>query len=275
VPYDRGTTESTEDQMSYNLSLLYQPSEDTSVYARAASGFRIGGVNNSSLLAASGGVTIPRTFGPDSLWSYELGAKTYFWNRRGFVDVAVYRIDWSDQQLNSTDSSGAFDFQINAGKTEINGVELQGSLLLVEGLTVGGGVVYTDATLAEDLPAGTSSIGFEGDQLSRVSEWAASLQAEYEWPMGGDYSGFAQLNGSYRGESATAFNPSDPNYLELDPYTVWDAAVGIRRNEWDARVFVRNLTDEAAQYAINVGLDGLRVYSPRPISVGVRVSGHF
>lgn len=274
VPYDRGTTESSENQMSYNVSLLYQPTDDLSLYARAASGFRIGGVNNGSLLAASGGVIIPRTFDPDSLWSYEVGAKSYFWNRRGYLDLAVYRIDWADQQLNSTDSSGAFDYQINAGKTVINGVELQGSLLLLEGLTVGGGVVYTDAHLAEDLPAG-SAIGFDGDQLSRVSEWAGSVNAEYEWALGGDFNAFAQVNGTYRGESATAFNPADPNYVLLEDYFLWDAAIGVRRDEWEARVFFRNLTDEAAQYAINVGVDGFRVYSPRPLTIGVRLSGRF
>lgn len=275
VPYDRGTTPSSENKTSYNISLLWEPTPDTSIYGRAASGFRIGGVNNISLLAASGGVTIPTTFGPDSLWSYELGLKHFFWDRRGYLDLAVYRIDWSDQQLNSTDPSGAFDFQVNAGKTEINGVELQVSLEPVDGLTLGGGVVYTDATLAEDLPATSTAIGFDGDTIPGVAQWAGSVNGEYEWAMSSTVNGFVQAIGSYRDSSSTAFNPADPNYLERESYTVWDAAVGLRKDNWEARIFLNNVTDEAAQLAINVGNDGLRVYSPRPRSIGVRLSGTF
>ena len=275
VPYSRGTSTSDETELSYNFSLLWEPTDAVSFFARAGSGFRIGGVNNSTLLASSAGVTIPASYSPDSLWSYEVGAKGYFWDRRGFFDVALYRIDWQDQQLNATDSSGAFDFTINAGKTEINGAELQGSLALTDHFSVSGGIVYTDASLGEDLPPEAGAPGLSGDQIPRVAEWAGSLRAEFIAPVMG--SGEFYVNGglNYRGESFTAFNPSDPLYLRQKPYTVFDLAGGVRMNEWDVGLFVQNVGNDDAQYALDPSPDGLRVYSPRPRTIGLRLSSSF
>ena len=275
VPYSRGESESSENETSYNASLLWEANDDLSFYARAASGFRIGGVNNSTLLAGSAGVDIPGTYEPDSLWSYELGTKAFFMQRRGFVDFSIYRIDWDQQQLNATDASGAFDFTLNAGATEINGAEIQVMFEPIDGLQLGAGLVYTDATLAEDLPANVGAIGFSGDKVPRVAELGGSARAEYAWSVLTSSEAYVQGALSYRDSSATAFNPSDPNYVEVDSYTLLDAALGLRHNEMDVRLFVNNLSDEAAQYAVDVSPDGQRVYSPRPRTIGVRVSTSF
>lgn len=275
VPYARESGQSSESKTTYNFSLLYEMNDDVSFYARAASGFRIGGVNNIALLAGSGGVSIPDSYGPDTLWSYEVGAKAYFWDRKGNVDLAVYYIDWTDQQLNSTDPSGAFDFTVNAGKTQVTGVELQGTIMPVEGLTLGGGITYTDATLGEDLPSVSTAIGFDGDRVPGVAKWRGSITGEYEFALSTQLNGYAQVSGSFRSKSATAFNSADPNYVEVDSYWLWDAAVGVRYDEWDLRLFVQNIGDEAAQFAINPGNDGIRVFSPRPRSFGMRISSSF
>ncbi len=275
VPYSRGTTTGSESQVSYNWSLLWEPSDDLSLYARAASGFRVGGVNNSTLLAGSAGVTIPASYDPDSLWSYELGAKSYLFNRNTFIDVSIYRIDWADQQLNATDASGAFDFTINAGKTNVNGAELQITTHPVEGLTLSGGLVYTDSSLSEDLPVSAGVPGLKGDRVPRVSEWAASQRVEYEFDLSGSLEGYLQETASYRGSSNTTFNSADPNFVELDSYVVVDIAGGLRQGNWDVRLFVNNVTNEEAQYAIDVSPDGQRVYSPRPRTIGVRLSSEF
>lgn len=274
-PYDRGTTKSSENKPTYNISLLYEATADTSFYTRAGSGFRIGGINNSSLLAASGGVTIPRSYAPDSLWSYEAGIKKYFWERRGYFDFAVYHMNWKGQQLNSTDVTGAFDFTVNAGKTIVNGVELQGSIEPITGLTIGGGVVYTDANLAEDLPLTSTAIGLDGDPIPYIADWSGSVSAQYEWPLMNEWSGFAQVSGQYRSSAATAFNASDPNYIKMEDYTLWDAAVGVRSERLDVKLFVDNITNKAAQLSMHADGDGVSVYSPRPLSVGIAVSGHF
>jgi iron complex outermembrane receptor protein len=275
VPYNRGETSVTESHTSYNASLLWEATDELSFFARAASGFRIGGINNTVLLASAAGITVPEAFDPDSLWSYEVGVKSYFWNRRGFVDLSGYRIDWSDQQVGSADATGAFEFRVNAGKTVIYGVELQGSVMPTTGLTIGGGIVYTDAQLDEDLPAATLSLGLAGDTLPGVAEWSGSLRIGYEWPVSAAIDAYTNLTATYRGSRSTTFNAADPNYYELDPYTLLDVSIGVRNDSWDFRIFAQNLTDETTQLAMNPGPDGLRIYSSRPISIGARLAAKF
>ncbi|MCC7274488.1 MAG: TonB-dependent receptor [Alphaproteobacteria bacterium] len=275
VPYARESGDSSESKTTFNFSLLYEMNDDVSFYARAASGFRIGGVNNIALLAGSGGVDVPDSYGPDTLWSYELGTKAYFWERKGNIDLAVYYIDWTDQQLGSTDPSGAFDFIINGGKTAVYGVELQGTIMPVDGLTLGGGITFTDATLAEDLPAVSTSVGDDGDRIPGVAKWRGSVTGEYEFGLTETTQGYVQASANFRSKTATAFNDTDPNYRKLDSYWLWDAAVGVRYEQWDAQLFFQNIGNEAAQLALNVGNDGLRVYSPRPFTVGLRISSSF
>ena len=54
------------------------------------------------------------------------------------------------------------------------------------GLSLAGGVTYTDATLAQNLPAAVLAggvIGFKGDQLPRIAKWSFNVLGEYDAPV--------------------------------------------------------------------------------------------
>jgi len=56
----------------------------------------------------------------------------------------------------------------------------------VTGLSLAGGVTYTDATLAQNLPAAVLAggvIGFKGDQLPRSAKWSFNVLGEYDAPV--------------------------------------------------------------------------------------------
>lgn len=55
--------------------------------------------------------------------------------------------------LSATDPTGAFDSVLNAGKTCIRGAELMATYSTSFGLSLGGGITYTDAKLTRDLDA--------------------------------------------------------------------------------------------------------------------------
>ena len=85
---------------SPRIVLTYYPVPDATLYATAARGYRPGGPNVG--LPTGIGCTLNNAYSPlyqpDSVWNYELGAKTEFLQRRLSVDVAVYRIDWKNVQ---------------------------------------------------------------------------------------------------------------------------------------------------------------------------------
>ena len=106
--------------MVTKVNVAYSLSERALVYVQAAEGFRPGGANQI--------VGLPEAITPyeaDSLWSYEIGAKTSWFAERMTLNVAAFRIDWDNMQVTGTTPDGAFRFISNAGTAQIDGAELE------------------------------------------------------------------------------------------------------------------------------------------------------
>src|SRR5262249_28946648 len=56
------------------VNLSYRPSDNLTLYAQIAKGFRPGGANQLAPEALCG-TTGPESYGPDSIWNYEIGEK--------------------------------------------------------------------------------------------------------------------------------------------------------------------------------------------------------
>jgi outer membrane receptor protein involved in Fe transport len=266
--------DTSENEMSYNFAVTYKLTGDTTLYSRIASGFRPGGANDSDA-AAQQGVIAPAKYESDTLWSYEVGAKSYFLNRMLYTEVALYRINWSDQQISVTDPGGTFVYIANAGKSYVNGFEFQINAQPTEALSFNLGATYTDSRLSEDMPATAQTSGFDGDRIPYTPKWSYAGQVQYEVPFSSSLTGYASTNFNYRGESYTNFNSQSDDYQKLDSYFLVGLRAGVRFDAWDAGIFVDNVTDEVPQIGLRVTGDGYRVYTTRPRTIGLRVSTHF
>ncbi|MBZ6377146.1 TonB-dependent receptor [Pacificimonas flava] len=268
-------TDESEDKVSYNFALAWEATTATTFYGRVASGFRPGGANNAAA-AADQGITVPAQYEADELWNYEIGAKSWLLDRLLYVELALYHIDWSNQQISVTDPGGTFVYISNAGKTEVNGVELQINAQPAKGLSTSFGVTYTDSTLAEDMPSTAEVAGLDGDTLPYSPKWAFAGQLGYEGEISSTVEGYVSTDFNYRGESATSFNDSDPNYAELDDYFLLNGQVGVRfDNHADVSLFVDNILDTVPQIGLRISGDGYRVYTTRPRTIGLRASFDF
>ena len=268
-------TDESEDKVSYNFALAWEASANTTLYGRVASGFRPGGANNAAA-AADQGITVPAQYTSDELWNYEIGAKSWLFDRMVYVELALYHIDWSDQQISVTDPGGTFVYIANAGQTEVNGVEFQINSEPVPGLTTSFGVTYTDSKLAEDLPATAEVAGLAGDTLPYSPKWAFAGQVGYETMIGTETEGYVSTNFNYRSGSATGFNDTDPNYAELEDYFLMNARLGVRFEDTaDVSLFVDNILDTVPQIGLRISGDGYRVYTTRPRTIGIRASFGF
>ena len=266
--------DTSENETSYNFALTYKLTGDTTLYSRIASGFRPGGANDSDA-AAQQGVIAPDKYESDTLWSYEVGAKTYFLNRMLYTEVALYRINWSDQQISVTDPGGTFVYIANAGKSYVNGFELQVNAQPTDSLSFNLGATYTDSRLSEDMPSTAQVSGFDGDRIPYTPKWSYAGQVQYEVPFSSAMTGYASTNFNYRGESYTNFNSLADDYQQLDDYFLVGLRAGVRLEGWDAGIFVDNVTDEVPEIGLRVTGDGYRVYTTRPRTIGLRVSTHF
>ncbi|HEY0941299.1 MAG TPA: TonB-dependent receptor [Steroidobacter sp.] len=273
----------TQDELSYNFALAYAVTNDTTLYARVASGFRPGGANNSDA-AAEQRITVPDAYDSDTLWSYEVGAKSYFFNRAMYTELAIYRIDWTDQQISLTDPGGTFVYIGNAGKSYVNGFELTVNAQPTNRLSLSLGATYTDSRLSEDMPVpppptdpdeDPMPYGFDGDRIPYTPKWSFAGQAQYELPLSASLTGYANTNFNYRGASYTNFNSTFDDYQEAGDYFLVGLRLGVHWEAWDTSLFVDNVTDEVPEIGLRVTGDGYRVYTTRPRTIGVRVSTRF
>ena len=283
----------------------YEFTPDDIVYFTASKGFREGGVNTTlptscATVATAAGFPngAPKTFDPDTLWSYELGTKLRLFGDRMQLNVSGYYIDWSKIQFSVTVPGCPFPFITNAAKAVSEGFDVQGSLLLVHGLTAEFAVADDDAhyTAAVFAPGSTTSkLLNEGDTLP-TPRWNVNVGAQYKFLLG-DYSLYLRSDYEWKSSYLSGTGPGTTSY-QPDIYNIpstryLTARTGVAFSAWDFSLFAKNLTnsqDILGYNGINSGRYGCSVasgaacttfanYNPvirgvtyRPREIGVTVS---
>ncbi|MFT3978352.1 MAG: TonB-dependent receptor [Sphingomonas bacterium] len=255
------------------FSANYQFTPDFMVFASAAKGFRPGGANNipglnTGLLAYS----------PDSLWDYEIGFKSQWFDHKLTLNATVYQIDWSNLQVSATSANGAFSYLTNAGKARIRGAEAEITLRPVTGLTFTSGLGYVDARLTQDQANSailiTGSTGLDGDRFPNVPQFTASFSAQYEFPLSDAVNGIVRGDFTHTGQSASQFRPTYVYYDIQPAYQQVNLRAGA---EWDngfsAYVFANNVFNAIGPTSVTSSIgsnDMINSLTPRTIGLMMR-----
>ncbi len=272
----------SEDGFNPKVNLSYQIGADHVVYAQAAKGFRLGGTNEpvplpycQASLDAVGLTTPPEGYKSDSLWNYEIGAKTQWLDRRLTVNGAIYKIKWSDPQVTAQLPCG-FNIFMNAGGLDIYGGEIEVAAQVTRDLTARVNFGYVDSTLSEDMPFLNAH---EGDTAPYTPEDTFSAVLDYRHPIGDTFDLLGSLVYAHRSSINTKFNPNASQAFELDGYGTLNAKAGVAWEKWSVELYGDNLTDERGQlnrfnnpFHLNPAVD-LTVIEPR--TVGVRLDYNF
>ncbi|HFB54620.1 MAG TPA: TonB-dependent receptor, partial [Hellea balneolensis] len=263
----------TDEKTTFKFNLSWRPNDDVLVYANAAQGFRTGGLNQANLPFASG---IPEGYGPDSLWNYEVGTKLSLAENRVSLNIAAYIIDWSDIQVRALDATGAFPFTTNAGKAQIDGIEVELTALLSEGVTVSAGGSYQNARLTEDQAA--PNFGLDGDPIPNVPDILASVNFDVDRPFNETFNYVVHADMNYRDGSRTTIAPlsRDSSAVDLDSYVLANFRIGLENDDWSVGLFARNIFDKRAEVdAISSSQDPLARITVRPRTIGASLSRRF
>ena len=267
--------QSSDHKVTYKFNLSYQADRAVLVYATAAQGFRVGGVNAANLPFTS---NIPRGYTPDTLWNYEVGFKSELFDRRLRLNIAAYTIRWSDTQVRAVDATGSFPFTTNAGKVRINGIEAEADGRLAPGLQLSVGGSYQTAKLRQDQPfiPGNPNLGLKGDTLPNVPKFQANASLSYDFPLAGTFTETLRADFNYRAKTQTQFNGLSPFNVPLDSYTLLNLRATTHSDAWALALFVDNVFDKRAQIdAISSTQDPLARLTVRPRTIGVSATRNF
>ncbi len=267
-----------DDSFILKFNTSYDLTDEIMVYATASQGFRRGGLN----LNAFGDLfDIPETFGSDTLWNFEGGTKTSFFENRLNVNATFYSLLWSDIQLETVSEVGGIEFFTNAGKARVDGLELEIFAEPVSGLEFTGALGWANARLTENAPPlnfpPSPSEGRDGDKINNVPNWTGSASVQYTWPLVNDIDARARIDYEYSDGSNTRIAGNrDPFNVSLESYSIVDFRVAIEHERWTLEGFVENAFDKRTQNdAINEVTNILAFFTARPRTLGVRAGYNF
>jgi iron complex outermembrane receptor protein len=253
------------------VNLAYVPNDNTTIYGTVSKGFRPGGPNSPIPPPCT---PAPEQFGPDSVWSYELGEKLRFAESRVSVNGAIYYEDWANIQQQVAPPCG-YKFTTNAGKAKVYGAELEVAVIPVVGLTLTESVGYTHATNSTNLPAaGVVS----GDRLLDVPQVTSNTSATYRYPLPMSQ----PMNLLFRVNNSYVDSIQDITYARntLPAYDLVNSRAGLEADHWSAMFFVDNLTNKVAllsdtgALSANVSIFN-RVATNQPRTYGVDLNYKF
>jgi outer membrane receptor protein involved in Fe transport len=246
----------------------------------------------------------PLTYAPDSLINNELGMKSEWLDHRLQVNATVYLEKWTDAQVAFFDPAqfGTLTFSTNGPDYQVEGAELQLIARPTRGLTVQGAASLNHSKqtnspcLMDNNPLNNAAVGGyygqcipginpfgpKGTSLAMSPQFQGNLRARYEFLMG-PYNSFVQADAQYEGKNSSlvgsvptiAPTGSTTQSFENPSYALFDASVGIAKNQWTAELVGHNLANKdvitfiSAAQAIETQTVG------RPRTVGVTVNYKF
>ncbi len=229
---------SRDGSLTYMITPRLHLSDNMMVYARVASGYRPGGPN---IVVTN----VPASYKPDTLTNYEVGLKTDLFHRLLSVEASAFYIDWKDVQLLQISPLGT-SYYSNAGKAASKGAEISVSLRPARGFVIDGNLSFIDATLGRALPLPT--VGAKGDALPFTPRWSGQISAEYEFALGGDWTGTTGGDFRYIGDRQSGFaeEVGEPRF-QLPAYNVVDLHAGVRKDGLSLNFYVKNIGNNIGQ----------------------------
>lgn len=258
------------------VSLEYQWMSDLMTYVSAAEGSKTGGFNG-----RAGSIAEFTGFAPEKVWTYEVGVRSDWLDRRLRINVTAFYSVYSDFQilLNKsvtdpvTGAPVAFSFVGNMPEATIAGGELSITATPMAGLQLSAGAGITDGKYRKILagaPVTTRS------EFVDAPGTALSLAAQYAVNIG---SATVTAHVDYSHKSTIQYDYGNSSLVDQRPYGLLNARLtaDLANTNLSLFVFGTNLSDE--HYAIgghddgsggSLGLVVQQMGAPREFGLGAR-----
>jgi iron complex outermembrane receptor protein len=263
-----------DENWSGDAGVDWTPTENAMLYAKITRGFKSGGFFGGFALSE------PETFPyvEETVWAYEIGAKTEWLDSTLRLNGAVFYYDYSDVQ-GFTQVAGEVNGEPliltkldNIGDAEHVGAEADLLWLpaAVEGLSLAAGVAWLDAELDSDqtfLSQEGVATSYDGLDRAYAPEWSYFAQGRYERALGASLLGVVQVSYSWRDDLVTEDSAGalvDAALFRVDGYGLWNARVqvGALDDRWNVAFVGKNLADE--EYLASTTADNLGSYTRTP-----------
>lgn len=248
-----------EDHVTGDITLQWDLSDDVITYLKVGNGYKAGGFDARDTNALLDSLK----FEDETVQGVELGAKIGFADGRGRLNMAAFYNEFDDVQV-SIFTGGATFLVDNAAESESVGLEIDGSYLVNENLTLSGAVSLLRAEYAlfdnaqctnlqaQATPAGeVCEQDLSGEPLNYSPDWSGNLTANYRVTIT-DSMELGLMGTVVFTDSYHAVNDNDP-LVEVDGHEKINARISLSATDgrWTLALLGKNLTDETVIIAPN------------------------
>jgi iron complex outermembrane recepter protein len=293
----------TNNSFTPKLSFSYQADPRDLYYFTYAKGFRPGGANNpvpqaacQADFAAFNISSSPLTFSPDTVQSFEVGAKNNFDNRVK-LSSSIYYIRWNNIQQTVVPPICQISFIDNLGTAVAKGFDLQAEVAITDVFTLELATGYTDARYTSDsrlspvdpnspnppvAPVVSNGDAITGQSGQPGAPFTLTVGLEYRFNVM-SHDSFIRVDDEYEGrpkwnspgQDASTLQYDSANY-RLSATNFISARTGVTFGGWQVAAFVDNLADTHVVTNYNFTIDPgdgnsrlERQFTYRPRTIGL------
>jgi iron complex outermembrane recepter protein len=274
-----------DDRLTWDLSAFADVSDDISLFARIASGFRAPTIQGRDVAFFAP----PSIATSETIMSYEAGFKSQFAGNRARINGAVFYYTIDDPQFSAVGGAGNLVQLVNAAGGRGFGFEIDSEFKPTQALLLSFGASYNDTRIEDpNLLVGTCAqctvtdptvtIGgarrarVDGNPFPNAPEWIIDAGARLGFPMGNDAEFFAATDWAYQGR--TNFFLYESEEFFADSQIEGGLRLGYAKldGSFELAAFVRNITDaDNVKGGIDFNNNTAFVNEPRIIGVSLRV----
>lgn len=260
-----------KDVTTWRVNVSYLPTDDLTMFATAATGFRAGIVQSQAQVASLqlAGVPVSVALDPETSKNYEVGLKWRGFDNTLNVGLNLYQTEYTDMQTNTPGGIAGVNGFSNFGDATSKGIDFEVRWATpLDGLSVGVVGNVNDTTYDTVNPAVQAALPLfrPGSRVVNTIESNYRIDASYARDITANIEGFGNAGYSRSGNRLQA------NGLIADPYSGANFTLGMRTANYEVSLFGTNLTDERGPTFVgNAGAPAGAGPTPRTIGIRLRV----
>ena len=258
---DNRTDETSSSGFNPRVLLSYEASDNVTLNAQAAQGFRLGGVNdplNLPLCSAADAAIFGgfQSYEDESLWNYEAGFKSRF---SGVTfNAAAFYTDIKDLQTTLDAGSCSSRVVFNVPEAHTAGIEGELSAQLAPGFEVGISGSFVEAEFDSTVRNGTGTVigGIrEGNRLPSVPKFQISLNATYSYQLNESTDGYFTASFQHVGSRFTQASDQENNPRSFVSGLPFGGASGANATVVDLELPAYEIVNFSAGFELDNGVD--------------------
>ncbi|KQZ25714.1 TonB-dependent receptor [Caulobacter sp. Root1472] len=270
----------SDSKVSWDLSAFYDVTDDFSLYARAAHGFRGPTIQGRDIVFFSP-ASVAKS---ETIQSYEVGFKSELLDRRIRFNGAAFTYEEKNPQFSAIGGATNGTLLINADKGQAYGVEFDGEFKVTENLLLTAGYSYNhtkikdkdlavavcaQCTVTDPLNASGQAL-VDGNPFPNAPKYVLNFTARYSYPIG-DGELFAYTDWFRQGYTNVFLYQSKEFYSKGDFEGGLKLGYAKRDGAYEIAAFARNITNEVNLRGA-IDFNNLTGFVNEPRIVGISIS---